>query len=75
MFPENFVDIQVPLPEDNNTVEALYEFLPQMPGDLHLVPGQKVKVVKILSSDWLVGVSGNKTGQFPANFVDKIPNI
>ncbi|KAJ8923643.1 hypothetical protein NQ315_010223 [Exocentrus adspersus] len=46
MFPANFIDIQVPLIEDDNTAMALYEFKPQMPGDLELKPGQLVKVLR-----------------------------
>lgn len=69
MFPENFVDIQVPLEGDEKIVIALYEFHPQMDGDLQLVPGQKVKVIKTISDSWLLGESNGKTGQFPSSYV------
>uniref|UniRef100_V5FY66 SH3 domain-containing protein n=1 Tax=Anoplophora glabripennis TaxID=217634 RepID=V5FY66_ANOGL len=75
MFPANFIDIQVPLSEDANTVMALYEFNPQMAGDLALKPGQLVKVLRRINNDWLYGECNGQTGQFPSNFVDRIPNI
>lgn len=75
MFPENFVDIQVGLPEDKELVTALYDFCPQMKEDLALKPGQKIKVLKVISSDWLLGESNGKVGQFPANFVEPVPKI
>lgn len=75
MFPANFIDIQVPLVEDNNTVMVLYEFNPQMAGDLALKPGQLVKVLKKVDKDWLYGDCNGQTGVFPSNFVDRIPDI
>lgn len=75
MFPANFIDIQVPLAEDENTVMALHEFNPQMVGDLSLKPGQLVKVLRKINNDWLYGESNGEMGQFPSNFVDRIPNI
>lgn len=75
IFPENFVEIQIPLVEEEDTVIALFEFRPQMPGDLALIPGEKVKVLKIISNNWLLGELNGKIGQFPSNFVDRIPKI
>lgn len=75
MFPANFIDIKVPLPNENNTVTALFEFRPQMAGDLALKPGQQVTVTRIVNSDWLYGTSNGESGQFPSNFVDRIPKI
>ncbi|CAH1955542.1 unnamed protein product [Acanthoscelides obtectus] len=75
MFPANFIDVQVPLVEHNDTVMALYEFEPQMPGDLALKPGQMIKVLKKIDKDWLYGSCNGNTGQFPANFVDRVLDI
>ncbi|KAJ8986256.1 hypothetical protein NQ317_009965 [Molorchus minor] len=75
MFPANFIDIQVPLDEDDKTVMALYEFNSQMEGDLKLKPGQVIRVLKKLNDDWYYGESNGQLGQFPVNFVDRIPNV
>lgn len=75
MFPENFVEVKVPLQEDENIVIALYEFCPEMAEDLPLTPGQKVKVLKIISDNWMFGESNGITGQFPSNYVNHIPKI
>lgn len=75
MFPENFVDIKVPLQEDEDIVVALYEYRPEMNGDLALTPGQKIRVLKIISDSWMHGISNGLTGQFPSNFVNRIPKI
>lgn len=78
MFPASFIDVQVPLAEngrDNNTVMALYEFSAQMAGDLSLKPGQLVKVISKINEEWLYGESHGKYGQFPSNFVDRMPNF
>ncbi|GLV43285.1 lethal (3) 05822 [Carabus blaptoides fortunei] len=57
MFPANFIDIQVPLLDDeNNIATALYEFNPETPEDLKLVPDQKVRVIKHVSKDWLLNI-------------------
>ncbi|KAF5284754.1 hypothetical protein FQA39_LY04479 [Lamprigera yunnana] len=74
MFPAAFISVQVPLPEDDRVVTAIYEFKPQVPGDLKLTPGQTVHVTSRVSNEWLMGESAGKTGQFPANFIDRIPS-
>lgn len=73
MFPENFIDIQVPLKDEENIATALYDFPAQMPGDLSLKTGQKVRVTKKISHDWLYGECNGQFGQFPSNFVNLIP--
>lgn len=75
IFPANFVDIQVPLPEESNMVTALYEFVPQTSNDLHIKPGQTIKVLKKISNEWLFGELNGIQGEFPSNYVDRIPNI
>lgn len=70
IFPVSFVDVQIPLPEENERfVKVMYEFRPQLPGDLGLRPGQIVKVLHKVSDEWLMGESNGQRGQFPANFV------
>lgn len=73
IFPASCVDVQVPLTPDEDDVKALYEFVPQMPGDLLLQPGYIIRVIGRHSKDWLYGKVGNITGIFPENFVDKTP--
>lgn len=75
IFPANFIDVIVPLSENDNTVMALYEFKAQMDEDLSLKPGQLVNVIKKINDDWLYGESYGKFGQFPSNFVDKAPAL
>ncbi|XP_066247076.1 uncharacterized protein B0303.7 [Euwallacea similis] len=73
MFPESFIDIQVPLKEEENIVTALYDFQAQMPGDLTIKTGQKIRVTKKISDDWLFGKCNGQVGQFPSNFVNRVP--
>lgn len=73
IFPESFIDIQVPFKEEEAIVTALYDFPSQMPGDLSLKAGQKVRVTKKISQDWLFGQCDGQTGQFPSNFVNRVP--
>lgn len=73
IFPVSKLDIQVPLAPHEDDVRALYEFAPQMSGDLPLQPGCIVRVVGRHTKDWLIGKVGNLTGIFPENFVDRIP--
>lgn len=43
MFPANFIDIQVPLSDDEDTIAtALYEFNPETTEDLKLVVSSKI---------------------------------
>lgn len=76
MFPVNFIDIKVPLStiDEDYYVTALYEFRPQQMDDLELKPGQRIRIIRKVSDEWLYGESQNgKTGVFPYNFVDRIP--
>lgn len=73
IFPSNFIEILVPLPEEKNLVTALYDFKPEMIGDLELTAGRQVKVIKRISHDWLFGEANGACGQFPANYVNRIP--
>ncbi|CAH0562278.1 unnamed protein product [Brassicogethes aeneus] len=75
IFPANFIELKVPLPEEKNIVTALYEFKAQMADDLNLKVGQKVNVTKIINTEWLYGTSNGRRGQFPSNYVDRIPKI
>ncbi|XP_075226833.1 SH3 domain-containing lethal (3) 05822 isoform X2 [Lycorma delicatula] len=79
IFPENFVNIVVPLDEqpadtfDNDTKAiALYTFTPESWDDLQFQEGDTVRILKRINDDWLYGECNGKRGQFPASFVSSI---
>lgn len=49
---------------------ALYDFEASQPGDLSLKQGDIILLKSKVSDDWLEGQIGNRTGIFPANFID-----
>ncbi|KAG8446769.1 hypothetical protein GDO86_014291 [Hymenochirus boettgeri] len=51
---------------------ALYKFLPQEINDLPLQPGDRVTVMDDSNEDWWKGKCGDRTGFFPANFVQRV---
>ncbi|KAE8574919.1 hypothetical protein XENTR_v10003636 [Xenopus tropicalis] len=51
---------------------ALYKFLPQEINDLPLQPGDRVMVLDDSNEDWWKGKCGDRTGFFPANFVQRV---
>ncbi|XP_011302682.1 SH3 domain-containing protein 19 [Fopius arisanus] len=74
MFPLNFVDIIVPLPEVTTAfVTALYAFPGETWDDLPFEEGVKINVLSKISEEWLYGEYKGKKGQFPANYVDRVP--
>ncbi|XP_011494417.1 PREDICTED: uncharacterized protein B0303.7 [Ceratosolen solmsi marchali] len=75
IFPVNFLDVKIPLPGQNaNVVNALYTFKAEITEDLSFEEGARIKVLSRISDDWLYGEYNGKKGQFPANFVDKVPS-
>ncbi|KAF7383356.1 hypothetical protein HZH66_012706 [Vespula vulgaris] len=74
IFPINFLDIKVPLPGlQDNVVVALYPFKGEAMEDLTFEEGAKIKVLSRLSDDWLYGEYKGRKGQFPTNYVNRIP--
>ncbi|XP_034933985.1 uncharacterized protein B0303.7 isoform X2 [Chelonus insularis] len=74
MFPANFIDIIVPLPGcSSNIVNALYTFAGETWEDLPFEEGAKITVLSRISDEWLYGEYDGKKGQFPANYVDRVP--
>lgn len=74
MFPANFIDIKVPLPgSSGNIVNALYTFNGETWEDLTFEEGAKITVLSRLSDNWLYGECNGKRGQFPVNYIDRIP--
>ncbi|XP_033743837.1 SH3 domain-containing protein 19-like isoform X2 [Pecten maximus] len=53
---------------------VMYDFEGSDPGDLPLKAGDKVQVIGIVNDEWLYGQHQEQRGQFPANFIDPIPN-
>ncbi|KAK2587228.1 hypothetical protein KPH14_002967 [Odynerus spinipes] len=74
IFPINFVDIKVPLPGlHDDVVVALYSFKGETAEDLPFEEGAKIKVLSRISDDWLYGEYKGRRGQFPTNYVNRIP--
>ncbi|KAK6641003.1 hypothetical protein RUM44_012702 [Polyplax serrata] len=72
--PANFITIRVPPQGEEDTfVTALYAFHPETWDDLAFEEGSVIKVTHRIDQDWLYGECNGKCGQFPANFVDRIP--
>ncbi|KAL7300264.1 hypothetical protein TKK_0006900 [Trichogramma kaykai] len=75
IFPANFIDVKVPLPGcDSHVVNALYDFNAETFDDLSFKEGATIKVLSRISDEWLYGECNGEKGQFPANFVDRIPS-
>ncbi|XP_068119446.1 SH3 and cysteine-rich domain-containing protein 2 [Hyperolius riggenbachi] len=51
---------------------ALYKFFPQEINDLPLQPGDRVMVMDDSNEDWWKGKCCDRTGFFPANFVQRV---
>ncbi|XP_012141809.2 SH3 domain-containing lethal (3) 05822 isoform X2 [Megachile rotundata] len=74
IFPINFIDIKVPLPGvPDNVVIAVYPFQGETIEDLTFSEGEKITVLSRISQDWLYGECKGRKGQFPANYVNRIP--
>ncbi|CAB4251855.1 similar to Saccharomyces cerevisiae YGR136W LSB1 Protein containing an N- terminal SH3 domain [Maudiozyma barnettii] len=50
-------------------VEAIYDFPPQQDGDLELKTGDKVLIIEKPSKEWYKGKCNGKVGMFPSNYV------
>ena len=70
----NFIDIKIPLPGvPDNIVTAIYPFKGETPEDLVFDEGEKITVLSRISQDWLYGECKDRKGQFPVNYVNRIP--
>lgn len=75
MFPLSFIDIKIPLPGlPDNVVTALYAFPGENSDDLSFEEGAKLTVISRISEDWLYGEYNGRKGQFPVNYVNRIPH-
>ncbi|KAI8508452.1 hypothetical protein Bbelb_135510 [Branchiostoma belcheri] len=81
IFPLSFVEVIENLPIDTVTassdgavVNVLYDFEGENSDELSVKAGNKLKVLSIVSADWLLGEVDGRQGRFPASFVDHIPS-
>lgn len=57
----------------SNVVTALYTFQAETSEDLTIMEGSRLCVTGRISEEWLYGECEGRVGQFPANFIDRIP--
>uniref|UniRef100_A0A8C6YMQ0 SH3 and cysteine rich domain n=1 Tax=Nothoprocta perdicaria TaxID=30464 RepID=A0A8C6YMQ0_NOTPE len=55
-----------------NTYVALYKFVPQENEDLEMRPGDMITLLEDSNEDWWKGKIEDRTGFFPANFVQRV---
>ncbi|KAH8407140.1 hypothetical protein KR222_007957 [Zaprionus bogoriensis] len=56
-----------------HTARCLYNFPGEVDGDLALRENEVVNVLYRINEDWLYGEVGSRRGQFPANFLEYVP--
>lgn len=76
LFPSNYVEIKVPLPNEPappspliGVAVALYDFEPVQPGDLRFCTGDTIQVRHKINEEWYFGECNGLKGQFPINYV------
>lgn len=73
LFPSNYVEIKVPLPNETPThigsAIALYDFVPVQAGDLRFRVGEEISVLSKINEEWYFGECNGFKGQFPVNYV------
>ncbi|XP_041982854.1 abl interactor 2 isoform X2 [Aricia agestis] len=72
LFPSNYVQVKVPLPNDTadlGVATALYDFEPVQTGDLAFKVGDAINVLAKLNEEWYYGECNGLKGQFPVNYV------
>ncbi|KAF4791523.1 SH3 and cysteine-rich domain-containing protein [Turdus rufiventris] len=55
-----------------STYVALYKFVPQENEDLEMRPGDMITLLEDSNEDWWKGRIDDRTGYFPANFVQRV---
>ncbi|XP_060066478.1 dynamin-binding protein-like [Ylistrum balloti] len=53
-------------------VRAVYDFSSTQRGEVTLTKGEIIRVSSVIDSNWLKGKKGNKEGNFPVSFVEKV---
>ncbi|XP_014089169.3 uncharacterized protein l(3)05822 [Bactrocera oleae] len=79
IFPINYIDVKVPLVEHKTKtkplrVRSLYNFPAEYDGDLALKENEIVTILYKINEDWLFGEVDGRQGQFPANFIEYLPD-
>ncbi|XP_072933404.1 uncharacterized protein l(3)05822 isoform X2 [Epargyreus clarus] len=75
LFPSNYVEVKVPLPNETpkppsiGRAKALYDFEPVQTGDLRFSVGDTINVLTKINEEWYFGECNNMKGQFPVNYV------
>jgi len=59
-------------PSNVKQAKALYPFVPQAPSELALQPGDIVTLINDTHPDWWTGSVRGQSGEFPANYVQRI---
>ncbi|XP_071531146.1 uncharacterized protein l(3)05822 [Panulirus ornatus] len=57
----------------SHVVKVIYTFQAEAPEDLTIYENSMVHITGRLNDQWLYGECNGKCGQFPANFVDRVP--
>lgn len=52
--------------------KVVYPYEPQNDDELELKEGDFVRVLEICDDGWFIGLSDNRFGTFPGNYVEKI---
>lgn len=79
IFPINYIDVKVPLVKENSKTKplrlrCLYNFPAEYDGDLALTENEIVTILYKINEDWLYGEVDGRQGQFPANFIEYLPD-
>ncbi|XP_047034299.1 actin-binding protein isoform X1 [Helicoverpa zea] len=76
LFPSNYVEIKIPLPNESAppppliaVATALYDFEAVQPGDLSFLTGDTIQVRYKINDEWYFGECNGLKGQFPINYV------
>jgi len=54
-----------------SVVKCLFEFPAETENDLHILPGDLIKITKVVNQDWFQGIANGRKGQFPSAFVEQ----
>ncbi|CAO1416965.1 unnamed protein product [Diamesa tonsa] len=80
IFPLSYIEIKVPLQNVNSTpkvtqhlIKALYDFNAETSDDLTIKENDVINVIYQINNEWLYGSNNGKCGQFPANYIEYIP--